>query len=52
MFLDISKTFHKIWQEGLILKLGGSGIYGNLLYVLRDFLKYLKQKVLLNGQNF
>ena len=51
MFLDISKAFDKVWHEGLILKLSRNGISGNLLNLLKDFLKYLKQRVLLNGQN-
>ena len=52
MFLDISKGFDKVWHEGLILKLSHNGISGNLLYLLKDFLKYRKQMVVLNGQNF
>ena len=51
MFLDISKAFDKVWHEGLILKLSRNGISGNLLYLLKDFLKYQKQRVVLNGQN-
>ena len=51
MFLDISKAFDKVWHEGLILKLSRNGISGNLLYLLNNFLKYRKQRVVLNGQN-
>ena len=51
VFLDISKAFDKVWHEGLILKLSRNGISGNLLYLLKDFLKYQKQRVVLNGQN-
>ena len=51
MFLDILKAFDKVWHEGLILKLSRNGISGNLLYLLKDFLKYWKQRVILNGQN-
>ena len=51
MFLDISKAFDKVWHEGLILKLSRNGISGNMLNLLKDFLKYRKQRVLLNGQN-
>ena len=51
MFLDISKVFDKVWHEGLILKLSRNGISGNLLYLLKDFLKYRKQRAVLNGQN-
>ena len=51
VFLDISKVFDKVWHEGLILKLSRNGISGNLLYLLKDFLKYRKQRAVLNGQN-
>ena len=49
MFLDISKAFHKVWHEGLNVSL--NGLSGNLLYLLKDFLKYQKQRVVLNGLN-
>ena len=51
MLLDISKAFEKVWLEGLILKSSRNGISGNLLYLLEDFLKYRKQRVVLNSQN-
>ena len=51
VFLDILKAFDKVWHEGLILKLTRNGISGNLLYLLKDFLKYRKERVVLNGQN-
>ena len=38
VFLDISKTFDKVWHEGLLLKLSLEGITGNLSKLLRDFL--------------
>ena len=50
MFLDISKAFDKVLHEGLILKLSRSGICGNRLNLLKDFLKQRKQRGLLNGQ--
>ena len=49
-FLDISKVFDKVWHEGLLLKLNQNGISGNLLNLLRDFLSWRKQRVVLNGQ--
>ena len=50
VFLDISKTFDKVWHEGLIFKLKQNGISGNLINLLCDFLRNRKQRVLLNGQ--
>ena len=49
-FLDISKTFDKVWHEGLLLRLNQNGIFGNLLNLLRDALSCRKQQVVLNGQ--
>ena len=40
VFLDISKAFDKIWDEGLILKLNCNATSENLLYLLKGFLKY------------
>ena len=31
VFLDLSKTFEKVWHEGFLYKLKNSGINGNLL---------------------
>ena len=49
-FLDISKTFDKVWYESLIFKLKQSGIPGNLLNILVDLLRNRKQRVVLNCQ--
>ena len=49
-FLDISKAFDKVWNEGIIFKLKQNGISGKLLSVLSDFLKDRKQGVTLNRQ--
>ena len=51
VFLDISKTFDKVWLEGLLLKLSLSCIAGNNVKLLRNFLFCRKQRVALNGQN-
>ena len=51
VFLDISKTFDKVWHEGLLFKLQQNGISGNLLNVMTDFLHQRKQRVALNGQH-
>ena len=50
VFLDISKTFDKVWHKGLLFKLSQNGISGNLLDLLSSFLSDRKQRVLLNGQ--
>ena len=50
-FLDISKAFDKVWHDGLIFKLKQSGISGDLLQILSDFLSNRKQIVVFNGQN-
>ena len=50
VFLDISKAFDKVQDEGLLYKLKQNGISGNLLYIIKDFLSLRKQRVVLNGQ--
>ena len=42
IFSDLSKAFDNVWHERLILKLSSNGISENLLYLLKDFLKYRK----------
>ena len=39
VFLDISKTFDKVWHKGIMLKLKQNGISGKLLKVSSYFLK-------------
>ena len=51
VFLDISKTFDKVWHKGLLFKLKLNGISGNLLKVITDFLYQRKKRVGLNGQH-
>ena len=51
VFLDIFKAFGKVWREGLLLKLNQNDISGNLLGLLRDFVSWRKQRVVLNGQH-
>ena len=50
IFLDLSKAFYRVWHKGLIHTLQCSGISGNLLMLLQDFLHNRKQSVILNGQ--
>ena len=51
VFLDISKASDKVWHERLLLKLNENGFSGNLLKLLRNFLSYQKQRVVLNSQH-
>ena len=39
VFLNIFKTFVKVWHKGVILKLSCNGISGNLQNLLKTFLK-------------
>ena len=50
VFLDISKTFHKVWHEGLLFKLRSMGISGELYNLLGNYLSDRFQRVILNGQ--
>ena len=49
VFLDMSKTFDKVWHEGLPFKLKQNGINGKLLNLLKSYLPNRKQRVVLNG---
>ena len=50
IFLDISKTFNKVWHDGLLLKLKTYSVEGDILLLLINYLKNRKQRVVLNGQ--
>ena len=50
IFLDISKAFDKVWHDSLIFQLHQNGISGDIINILRDFLRNRKQRVVLNGQ--
>ena len=50
IFLDISKAFDKVWHDGLLFKLKTYGVEGDLLLLLKNYLKNRKQRVALNGQ--
>ena len=52
VFLDFSKSFDKVWREGLLHKLELNGISGNLLNLIQNFLSNRKQRNLLNGKNY
>ena len=49
-FLDISKTFDKVWHKVLLFKLLQNSISDNLLDLLSSFLSDRKQRVLFNCQ--
>ena len=49
-FLDISKTFDKVWHEGLIFKLKTYVAEGNLLKLLENYLTDRQKRVVLNGR--
>ena len=51
VFLDICKTFNKVWHEMIIFKLKQSDISNDLLNILSDFLGNRKKRVTLNGQS-
>ncbi len=51
VFLDLSKAFDRVWHEGLLYKLQCSGIDGNLLSLIRNYLANRKQRVVLNGKS-
>ena len=53
IFLDISKNFDKLWQEGLLFKLKMSRVKGEVFNLLCNYLhksRYYLQKVILSGQ--
>ena len=49
VFLDISKTFNKVWNSGLLFKLQVYGVEVQLLALFKDYLLNQKQRVVLNG---
>ena len=49
VFRDISKSFDKVWHNGLIFKLKTNGVEGKLIMLLENYLKNWNQKVVLNG---
>ena len=51
VFLDISKAFDRVWHEGLLFKLQQNGISRELITLIKEFLSYRKQRVVLNGQH-
>ena len=50
VFLDLSKTFDKVWHEGLLYKLKNNEINGNALQLIKSFLHNRCRQVILNSQ--
>ena len=50
VFLDNSKAFDEVWQNGLIFKFKQNGISGNPFNSLSNFLRNRKWRVVLKGQ--
>jgi exonuclease III len=50
IFLDVSKAFDRVWQEGLIFKLKTFGICGNLLKWFESYLCNRRQRVIVKGK--
>ena len=50
VFLDLSKTFDKVWHDGLMYKLKCLGICGKYYGLIHSFLNDRHQRVVLNGQ--
>ena len=51
VYLDFSKTFDRVWYDGLVYKLERCGVSGQLLSLIRSFLKDRKQRAVLNGKS-
>ena len=45
MYLDLSKAFDKVWHNGIIFKLKTYGVEGELLSLLKNYLKNREQRV-------
>ena len=51
VYLNISKAFDRVWHDGLLCKLERCGVSGQLLHLIRSFLKDRKQRTVLNGKS-
>ena len=50
VFLDISKTFDKVWHEGLLFKLKCNGVSGPLFVMIHSYLSNRLQRIVLNAK--
>ena len=51
VFCDISKAFDRVWHNGLLHKLSGSGCSDKIIRWLSSYLSRRKQRVVFNGQS-
>ena len=51
IFFDISKTFDRIWHNGLLFKLKHIGICGKLIDWFKSYVSGPKQRVVIRGQS-
>ena len=49
-FLDISKAFDQVWDDGLLYKVESLGVSENLLQLFYSYLNTKQQTVVINGQ--
>ena len=49
VFFDLTKAFHKVWHEGLLLKIHESGGSGRMYRWIRCFLHDISARIKLNG---
>ena len=45
IFLDISEAFDKVWHDGLLFKLKTYGVEGDLLLLLKNYLKIVSKEL-------
>ncbi len=50
IYMDFQKAFDKVPHHRLVKKIESYGIKGDLLVWIKDFLRYRKQQVVVNGQ--
>ena len=50
VYLDMSKTFDRVWHEGLLYKLRRCGISGKSFSLMKSFLAHRMQRTVLNGK--
>ena len=49
-FLDISKAFDQVWDDGLLYKVESLRVSENLLELFHSYLNTRQQRVVINGQ--